>query len=250
MANDINALLTNNSTYHAESISESAINAAIESIKTFAELTNSSCVLIDLEEHRIIYKSSTLLYIDEATATDKQRDCENPYWALLPDEYIDSLAEVRKNYLHYCKIFKSNRPHTHYSTTDFPIIINGRELYVNQKFSSMMTYSDGTIKLGLCLMNPSTRNKLESHIITESGKKLRYDFSTGRYIEETTRIDLSKMEKVVLTRIMKGMTSKSIATELKMSVSTVKTYRTRIFKKLGVKSIHEALATIEKYPLL
>jgi len=248
MAHDINALLTNNSTYHAESISESAINAAIESIKTFAELTNSSCVVIDLEEHRIIYKSSTLLYIEEATPADKQRDCENPYWALLPDEYLERLAEVRRNYLHYCRAF--NKPQGHYSTTDFPIIINGRKLYVNQKFSSLMTYSDGTIKLGLCLMNPSTRNKLESHIITGSGKKLRYDFSTGRYIEENTRIDLSKMEKVVLTRIMKGMTSKSIAAELKTSVSTIKTYRSRIFKKLGVKSMHEALATIEKYHLL
>ena len=248
MTHNIDALLTNNSTYKVESISESVINAAIEAINTFAGLTNSSCVVIDLEEHKIVYKSNTLLYTEEATPADKQRDCENPYWALLPDEYLERLAEVRRNYLHYCRAF--NKPQGHYSTTDFPIIVNGRELYINQKFSSLLAYSDGTIKLGMCLMSPSTGNKLESYIITETGKKLRYNFSTGRYIEETTRIDLSKMEKIVLTRMMKGMSSKEIANELGKSISTIKTYRSRIFKKLGVKSMHEALVVIEKYHLL
>ena len=248
MTHNIEALLTNNSTCKVESISESVINAAIEAINTFAGLTNSSCVVIDLEEHKIVYKSNTLLYVDEAGPSDKQRDCDNPYWALLPDEYIESLAEVRRNYLHFCRFF--NKPQSHYSTTDFPIIVNGHELFINQKFSSLLSYSDGTIKLGLCLMSPSTRNKLESHIITESGRKLRYDFNNGKYGEENTRKDLSKTERIVLTRIMKGMTSKEIANELKASVSTIKTYRTRIFKKLGVKSMHEALVVIEKYHLL
>ncbi len=248
MAHDIEALLTNNSTGKAEPFSESVIDATIEAVDAFARLTNSSCVVIDLEKHKIVYKSSTLLYVDEAGPSDKQRDCDNPYWALLPDEYIDSLAEVRKIYLHYCRVF--NNPQDHYSTTDFPIIVNGHELFINQKFSSLLSYPDGTIKLGLCLMSPSTRNKLESHIITESGKKLRYDFTNGKYVEENTRIDLSKTEKVVLTRMMKGMTSKEIANEQGMSISTIKTYRTRIFKKLGVKSMHEALVVIEKYHLL
>ena len=99
-------------------------------------------------------------------------------------------------------------------------------------------------------MSPSTRNKLESHIITELGRKLRYDFNNGKYVEENTRIDLSKTERIVLTRIMKGMTSKEIADEQGMSISTIKTYRTRIFKKLGVKTMHEALVVIEKYHLL
>ena len=74
--------------------------------------------------------------------------------------------------------------------------------------------------------------------------------STGKYKEENIKIDLSKRERIVLTRIMKGMTSKEIAAELNMSVSTIKTFRSRIFKKLEVKSMHEALVIATKYHLL
>lgn len=250
MAHNINALLTNNSSCKEEPISNSVINAVIGAINTVAGLSNSSCVVIDLEEEKVLYKSNTLLYADEATPADRQRDCENPYWALLPDEYVDRLAEVRSNYLHYCKIFNADKDRAHYSTTDFPIIVNGHEFYVNQKFAPLLTYPDGTIKLGICLMSPSTCNILESYIITESGKKLHYNFSTGKYKEENIKIDLSKRERIVLTRIMKGMTSKEIAAELNMSVSTIKTFRSRIFKKLEVKSMHEALVIATKYHLL
>lgn len=49
---------------------------------------------------------------------------------------------------------------------------------------------------------------------------------------------------------MKGKTSKEIADELHISLSTVKTIRGRIFKKLNVKSISEALVVVRNYHLL
>jgi DNA-binding CsgD family transcriptional regulator len=50
--------------------------------------------------------------------------------------------------------------------------------------------------------------------------------------------------------MMKGMTSTQIAEELIISVSTVKTLRSRIFKKLGVETMNEAPAVVSKFHLI
>lgn len=249
MAHNISELFTNNSTCKAEPISDSIINVSLTGVRAFAELLNWSCLVIDMEEHKVIYRSNTLLYADEAKPADKQRDCDNPYWALIPEEYVDRLVEVRRNYLHYCKTFNISKGTTHHSTTDFPIIIDGHELYVNQKFTPFMMNSDGTIKLGIFVMSPSNHHKLESSIVGK-GMILPYNFNTGRYQEGQEKPGLSKREKIILTRIMKGKTSKEIANELNISLSTVKTIRGRIFKKLNVKSISEALVVVRNYHLL
>lgn len=53
-----------------------------------------------------------------------------------------------------------------------------------------------------------------------------------------------------MERIKKGMTNEEIASNLNLSVPTIKTHRMRIFKKLSVKTIAEALTVIGNYNLL
>lgn len=61
---------------------------------------------------------------------------------------------------------------------------------------------------------------------------------------------MSLVEKAILHRARKGMTNEEIAHNLFFSVNTVKTHRMRIFKKLKVDTITEALTVIANYQLL
>lgn len=54
------------------------------------------------------------------------------------------------------------------------------------------------------------------------------------------------MEKVILEHIKKGMTNEEIATNLNLSVPTIKTHRMRIFKK----TMAEALTVIGNHNLI
>ena len=58
------------------------------------------------------------------------------------------------------------------------------------------------------------------------------------------------LEKAIMHRVKMGMSNEDIANSMFISVNTVKTHRTHIFKKLGVKSITEALAEINNYQLI
>ena len=60
---------------------------------------------------------------------------------------------------------------------------------------------------------------------------------------------LSQTEKAILNRARMGLNTKQIAESLFISVNTVKTHRTRIFNKLGVKNISEAIAETGNYHL-
>ena len=80
---------------------------------------------------------------------------------------------------------------------------------------------------------------------------IRNIYNKGRYISNTLaeqlafevvpdnralHEQLSRRENEILIKIARGMKVKDIAAELNLSISTVFTYRLRIFKKLNVKS--------------
>lgn len=54
-------------------------------------------------------------------------------------------------------------------------------------------------------------------------------------------------ERKIVRRILKGMTNEEIANHLNIGVNTVKSYRLRLFKKLNVNNITEAITVINNY---
>ena len=231
------------------SISQSAVNFTIQIVEAISLLTNTTCLVIDFDKQRTIYKTDTLLYTDEATPADIHRECDNPYWALVPDEILGQLINLRGKYLHFFRILNQQENSLHFCSTDYPIIINRRSFYINQKFMPLMKRLDGTIRLGLFMYGPSTDKETKSLIITKSGERWRYNFQTEEYEKLDLGAALSNMERKILLRIKKGMTNEEIAESLNLGLNTVKSYRARLFKKLGVKTITEAITLIDNYHL-
>jgi len=60
--------------------------------------------------------------------------------------------------------------------------------------------------------------------------------------------ELSKREQEVLSKLRKGLRNKGIAQSLFISEKTVKSHLQRIFKKLRVRSRHEAIVYKEEDP--
>lgn len=99
------------------------------------------------------------------------------------------------------------------------------------------------------MYGPSTDKETKSLIITKSGERWRYNFQTEEYEKLDLGAALSNMERKILLRIKKGMTNEEIAESLNLGLNTVKSYRARLFKKLGVKTITEAITLIDNYHL-
>lgn len=247
---DVNTLFFNHAKTKDEIEMTFDLPALISTVSVFSRLSNQSCFLIDFDEHKILYKTQSLIYLDEVTLDDLQRECANPYWSYISDETLDKLLQIKNHYLLASEDLNLDEYANHVCTIDYPILIRSHELFINQKFTPLVMRSDGITKIGLFTINYSTKKEMESTIITPSGKRFRFDFKQRKYQIFDIGISLSLVEKAILHRARKGMTSKEIAASLYITESTVKTHRNRIFKKLNVETITEALAFIGNYQLI
>ncbi len=247
---DVNKLFFNDSVY-TEDIDEGLdIDSMIKGVNCFAKLTNATCFVIDFDKHKLIYQSDKMIYLDDISTSDRQRECENPYWAHVTEETLENLLLIRNKYPHVGRNINHDDYATHVCTIDYPIIIKKHEFFINQKFTPLVMRSDDITKIGLFTIGPSTCDHMESFIITQSQIRYRFDFKAGMY--KTFNLDrtLTIVEKVILLRVQKGLTIEEIADNLNLSVSTIKTHRMRIFKKLQVSTIAEALTVVGNYHLI
>lgn len=247
---DVNKLFFNDSVYTEELEEGLDIDSMIKGVDSFTKLTNATCFVIDFDMHKLIYRSEKMLYLDDISISDRQRECENPYWAHVTDETLDNLLQIRNKYPHVGRNIDFDDYSIHVCTIDYPITIKKHEFFTNQKFTPLVMRSDGITKIGLFIIGPSTCDHMESFIITHSQIRYRFDFKAGIYKTFDLDRTLSTMEKVILLHVQKGLTIEEIADNLNLSVSTIKTHRMRIFKKLQVSTMPEALTVIGNYHLI
>lgn len=82
------------------------INLLFESLDATARLTNASMFVIDFAKNKMVYRTDNLLFTDEATKRDIQRESTNPYWSLIHEDDFEILLETRAAYLDFVKGFK------------------------------------------------------------------------------------------------------------------------------------------------
>ena len=223
-------LLSNNSSSKGELTEPVDIESLVSGVKTYDRLNNASCLLLDFDNQQILYMSRKLLFLENAKPKDKKRDCPNPYWS-----YHEISLEDYK---------------THICITDFPIMVDGREFYISQKFTPLVVDSKSIIRIGLFTITPSARKHIESSVITDSGKCYLYNPGTRLYKKGDYATLLTDTEKRILKSSEMGMTNEEIADYHNVSLSAVKANITRILKKLAVKKIHDAVTIARNYRIM
>ncbi len=247
---DVNTLFFNNSVCDEELDGKYSLDSMILGIDSFARLSNATYFIINFDTHEMLSQSDKMLYLDDVTDNERQRESKNPYWSFVDEETLNKLLLIRNNYPLVGRTIDSADYPLHICTIDYPIIIRRRKFFINQKFTPLVMRSDGITKIGLFIISPSTCDHMESFIITQSHIRYRFDFNAGVYKTFDLNASLSIQEKMILQRVQKGFTIEEIAEDLHLSISTIKTHRSRIFKKLQVRTMPEALTVIGNYHLI
>lgn len=247
---DVNTLFFNNSVGVEELDSRYSLESIIKGIDSFARLTNATCFVIDFDSHKMLYQSEKMQYLEDITDNERQRESNNPYWSFVDEETLKNLLLIRNRYPLVGQKIDIENYQTHICAIDYPIIIKRRKFFINQKFTPLVMRSDGITKIGLFVISPSSCDHMESFIITHSHIRYRFDFRAGVYRTFDLDASLSTQEKLILQRVQKGFTIEEIAEDLHLSISTIKTHRGRIFKKLRVRTMPEALTVIGNYHLI
>lgn len=218
-------------------------------IDVASRLTNTSMILYDFEKRSVIHKSEKLLYMDEATISDIQRDSSNPYWSLIPPVDLNVLLDIEKAYFNILKTFSPEQQLRHTLVINFNILLKQKEQTVTQKFSPLQLQQDGTPSLGLLSVTQTANETCERAAIIGSGFRYAYDFQSREFVLIPKRLQLTLIEKAILSFASKGLSTEQIAKELYRSPNTIKTHRKRLFEKLKVSTIAEAVMLVGNYNL-
>ena len=138
-----------------------------------------------------------------------------------------------------------------YISYDFNILNSGRKILVNHKLTPLALTSDGRIWLALCVVSAATHTDaghIEMHSVGSSDF-FEYNLNNHRWNKRQMPV-LTEGEKSVLTLSIQGYTMSEIADKICLSPDTIKKYRQRIFEKLDVRNISEAIVAATNSKLL
>ena len=84
----------------------------------------------------MIYRTENLLFTDEATQRDIQRESTNPDWLLIHEDDLEVLLETRTAYLEFVKGLKPKQKLNHTYVIDYRIRLRRRDYMITQVHAS------------------------------------------------------------------------------------------------------------------
>lgn len=216
----------------------------LQPIEAFARTTYKSIYIIDYQEKGFEYVSDNPLFLCGHTAAEVQEMGYAFYFKYVIEEDLNLLLKINTvGFDFYEKIPLEERKNYTISYDYHLKNQEGRKILINQKLTPMFLTSDGKIWKALCIISISPESSAGNIKVYKKGdnKIFNYDLE-GDFWKETEVIKLSTREKEILEYSTRGYTISEVADAIFVSPDTVKFHRKKLFDKLDVSNISEAIA--------
>ncbi|WP_343665356.1 LuxR C-terminal-related transcriptional regulator [Chryseobacterium mucoviscidosis] len=216
----------------------------LESIKAFARATYTSVYVIDYMKQGFEYVSDNPLFLSGNTPEQVLEMGYAFYFKYVPEKDLKLLLKINDaGFSFYDAIPLENR--LEYTISyDFHIINKeGKKILINQKLTPLFLNKEDKIWKAICLISLSSERDSGNIKIYRNGENKVHHYRLDKEIWETEqKIALSKRELEILQLCARGFTINEIAETIFVSPDTVKFHRRKLFDKLEVTSITEAIA--------
>lgn len=229
----------------------SRVDEYIRSAEAFSRSSYQSVYIIDYFRQNFLYVSPNPMFLCGLSPERVKGLGYRFYLDFVPEDEQPMLLTLNKaGFVFYNDIPVDERKDW-YISYDFHIFNEGKKILVNHKLTPLALTSDGRIWLALCVVSAATHTDaghIEMHR-TGTSEFFEYNISSRRWNRRQMPM-LSDGEKSVLTLSIQGYTMSEIADKICLSPDTIKKYRKRIFEKLDVHNISEAIVAATNNKLL
>lgn len=234
-----------------EELDYSRVDEYIRSAEAFSRSSYQSVYIIDYFRQNFLYVSPNPMFLCGLTPERVKELGYRFYLDFVPEDEQALLLMLNKaGFTFYNDIPVSERKDW-YISYDFHILNEGKKILINHKMTPLALTSDGRIWLSLCVVSTATHTEaghIEMHRVSSS-EYFEYSTVSRRWIKKQMPT-LTDGEKSVLTLSIQGYTMSEIADKICLSPDTIKKYRKRIFEKLDVRNISEAIVAATNNKLL
>lgn len=226
------------------------IELVIETAKSF-ERSGTGVYIIDFLKGGFLYVSENtarMCGVDVATIMGSgYKFFEN----LMSQKDQESFVDMCCSALNLFNSFPVGERNGYSLLCDLPITMTGWHThFVHHQITPLMLTDEGKIWLALCVISPAKKCNLNA-IIKKQGERGGYQYSScDRKWNKYSEVVLTEKEREIMYLSAQGYTESEISKISCKSVNTIKGYKRKIFQKLGVNNITEAVSYIQNRILL
>lgn len=216
----------------------------LDCVKAFAIATYSSIYVIDYMKQGFEYVSDNPLFLCGNTATQVQEMGYNYYFKYVPEKDLELLLKINTvGFEFYEKVPLKDRGN-HSISYDFHLRNQeGKLILINQKLTPIFFNNEGKIWKALCVVSLSSERTEGNIRIHKSGENKVYTYDLQENVwRPDQKMKLSDRETEILQLSVRGHTINEISEMLFVSPDTVKFHRRKLFEKMGVNSMTEAIS--------
>jgi DNA-binding CsgD family transcriptional regulator/PAS domain-containing protein len=216
----------------------------LEVVKSFARLTYESVYVIDYEKMGFEYVSENPLFLCGYSSEEVLKMGYEFYFKNVPEKDLELLNLINETGFDFFAKLPSEERKQYSITYDFHLVNrDGKHILINHKLTPLFLTSDEKIWKSMCIVSIAHHKNAGNVYIHKQGTDETWELNTENGVwRKSEKPKLSKREIEILRLHAQGLTIKQIAEKIFVSSDTVKYYRRRIFERLGVSNMVEALS--------
>ena len=216
----------------------------VEVIKAFTRTTNQSIYVIDYEKQGFEFVSENPLFLNGHTPEEVEEMGYDFYFKYVPEQDLQLLLKINSAGFAFFERLPLNDRKKYTISYDFQLKTNeGKLILVHQKLTPIFLNDEGKIWKAVCVVSLSSQKESGNIVIHKNGynESFRYDLSKAIWRTEE-KMELTDREKEVLQYSIRGYSINEIAEKVFLSPDTVKFHRKKMFEKMDVYNISEAIS--------
>ncbi|TPN83343.1 response regulator transcription factor [Aquimarina algicola] len=216
----------------------------LEAVKAFARTTYQSIYVIDYEKKGFEYVSENPLFLCGHTAEEVRQLGYAFYFKYVTKDDLDLLLKINTIGFDFFEKIPLEQRKCYTIVYDFHLKNpDGKVILINQRLTPVYLTQTGKIWKAICIVSLSSEKSSGNIKIVKNGDNMIFEYNLERGFWKTVeKIKLTSREKEILQYSIRGYTIGEIAETIFVSPDTVKFHRRKLFSKLEVTNISEAIA--------
>ena len=243
--------ISSNSVHSISEEEYQKVELLIKIFDAISRTTSQSLYIIDYYKKDFLHVSGNPLFLCGHTSEQVKQLGYMFYINHVPPPELDMLTKINKAGFNFFHTIPTEERTEYTISYDFHIVNSKKQMLINHKLTPLILTSDGRMWLAACVVSLSPHDTPGHVELRKSGMTQYWEYSleSHRWVVNNG-ITLNEREKDILLLSAKGYTMYEIADKLCIAIDTVKFYKRKLFEKLEVKNITEALSFATNYKLL
>ncbi len=213
----------------------------LEPIKAFSRTTYKSVYVIDYQKKGFEYVSENPLFLCGHTAEEVKEMGYEFYFKYVIEQDLDLLFKINTIGFDFYDKLPQEKRKNYTISYDFHLKNQeGKTILINQKLTPLFLTNDGKLWKAICIVSLSTNKNSGNIVVSGKGEVFKYDLLENVW-RTSEKLKLSDREKEIINFSTRGSTINEIAKAIFVSPDTVKFHRRKLFEKLEVSNISEAI---------